>query len=154
MNNINAPAGFVQGEQVQRTSSDIKNILPVDLYEGMMRASFLITEIYRSSTTPSERKIEDFVHVFWTTFHFTRLKLNPELSAQIDEWFFKMKLPVPNNPNFPRNTYLMIGIKLYGKFYNELVKLGIGSMFDEPIIPAIALTAELEDESIWEEAPP
>ena len=143
-----------QTEQAQRMKADIKNILPIDLYEGMMRASILVAEMYHQDSL-DERKIKDFVMVFRTTYNFTRLKINAGLAKDIDDWFKHMRIPIPqmNPKKFQKNAYLMHGIELYNRFYDELVKLGIGSMFDEPIQPPIGLTAELEDESMWEDAP-
>ncbi len=147
------PQPPAQNEQTQSIRTDIKNVLPFDLYEGMMRASFLITETYESSTSIDPEKIKNFVHVFWTVYNLTKLKVDNELKDQIEKWFENMKIPLPTRQGFPKNEYLLLGIRLYKRFYDELVKLGIGSMFEEPIMPPIALTSELEDEDIWKDAP-
>jgi hypothetical protein len=152
--NTNPNVGQQQGEQTQRMKADIKNILPIDLYEGMMRGSILVAEMSHQDSL-DERRIKEFLVVFRTVYKFTRLKINDTLRDQIDEWFKHMTIPLPrlNPAKYGKHGFLKHGLDLYDKFYDELVKLGIGSMFDEPIQPPIGLMSELEDESIWEDAP-
>lgn len=128
-------------EQFQRTKADVRNILPYDLYEGMKAASRLKSHMIHAGELPAERRIKEFYDSFWSIFQFTALKINPELAHYINGWFEQVKIPIDNTDD------LIIGIGLYIEFYNELVKMGIGSMFENPIEPPLG--GSQEDEIMW-----
>lgn len=118
-------------EQYQRAKADIKNILPVDLYEGMVRASYLKSRCMYQSEMPAERRVREFYETFWGVFSFTRLKIDETLKKKIDSWFSRITIPARNR------EIILEGVRLYTEFYDELVKLGIGSMFESTIEPPI-----------------
>lgn len=120
-----------QEEQYQRAKADIKNILPVDLYEGMIRASYLKSRCMYQSEMPAERRVREFYESFWGVFNFTRLKIDADLKKKIDSWFSRITIPAKNR------QIILEGVTLYTDFYDELVNLGIGSMFESTIEPPI-----------------
>ena len=131
----------IADEQFQRTKADVRNILPYDLYEGMKAASRLKSHMIHSGELPVERRIKEFYDSFWSIFQFTALKINPQLAHYINGWFEQVKIPIDNTDD------LTVGIELYIEFYNELVKMGIGSMFENPIEPPLG--GSQEDEIMW-----
>lgn len=131
----------VADEQLQKTRADVRNILPYDLYECMKKAATLKAEMMNFGEIPSERRVKEFYDSFWSLFQFTALKVNPEISRYIKGWFTRISLPIDNRDD------LIVGIELYLEFYNELVKMGIGSMFENPIEPPLG--GSLEDELEW-----
>lgn len=128
-------------EQFQRTKGDIRNILPYDLYECMKRAATLKAEMINYGELPSERRVKEFYDSFWSLYQFTALKVNPEISDYVRAWFKTISLPIDKRDD------LIVGIELYIEFYNDLVKMGIGSMFENPIEPPLG--GSLEEELEW-----
>lgn len=133
--------GQYADEQFQKTKADVRNILPYDLYECMKRAASLKAEMMSFGEIPSERRVKEFYDSFWSLFQFTALKINPQTARYIRGWFSKISLPINSRDD------LIIGIELYLEFYNELVKMGIGSMFENPIEPPLG--GSQEDELEW-----
>lgn len=125
----------IQETQYQRTKADIKNVLPYDLYDAMVRAAMIKSELIADST-PKDRQVRDFVRLFDTVFQFTKQSISDQLAGKIEKWL-ESKPKKENEVNE--------GIKLFYKYYDELTKLGIGRMFEEPVIPPIGIESLLEE---------
>ena len=124
--------GHPQGhEQLRATKVEIKNVLPFDLYETMMIAGYIATDLRRNEVPP-ERHVKDFYARFYALFSFTEARVSDDLANTIDEWFKII------NVSGDRPEMLAAGAALFHLFYNEMSELGVGQMFDEPIEPPIA----------------
>lgn len=147
MNEPFAPASYNQDEQFQKAKSDIKNILPFDLYAGMDYTAKLRTALL-DQVIPQDRLIKQFYEHFWMIFKLTELKITDTIATNIRDWFRIVHLPVQDK------KMLQHGIELYTDFYNELVRHGMVTMFEIPVDPP--MSGDMEDkllEGIEEKIP-
>lgn len=123
-----------------KTRADIKNVLPADIYEAMSRASLLKSDLI-DGASPATRHVKDFYKSFDTIFQFTKLSVSEPLQIKVSEWLkIKKGMEKPDN--------VLEGIRLFYLYYDELTKLGIGKMFDDPVIPPIGIERLLMDSAI------
>lgn len=121
------PSGDTQ--QFQRTRADIKNILPIDLYEGMGAAAFIAASLTRGMRHIPARHTERFYRLFFMVFHFTSHLVSEDLAPRIRQWFVDM-------PRHPRDNGLVLaGVELYIQFYAELADHGIVTLFEGVVQP-------------------
>jgi len=124
-----------QQEQLQRTKVEIKNVIPFDLYETMVLAGRIATDL-RKSETPPERHLRDFYQNFYSLFSFTQARVSENLAGTICCWFDVVQLG-GDTPQM-----MAAGVDLFQFFYNEMTELGVGQMFENPIEPPIAWEVE------------
>lgn len=128
---VDERAGPASHEQLRATKVEIKNVLPFDLYETMVIAGYIATDL-RKNDVPPERHLRDFYARFYALFSFTEGRISDELVNIINEWFLEI------NISGDRPEMLAAGLALFHLYYNEMSDLGVGQMFDEPIEPPIA----------------
>lgn len=124
-----------QQEQLQRTKVEIKNVIPFDLYETMVLAGRIATDL-RKSETPPERHLRDFYGNFYSLFSFTQARVSEDLATTISRWFGAVRLSGDSL------DMMVAGVDLFQLFYNEMTELGVGQMFENPIEPPIAWEVE------------
>jgi hypothetical protein len=124
-----------QQEQLQKTKVEIKNVIPFDLYETMVLAGRIATDL-RKSETPPERHLRDFYGNFYALFSFTQARVSEKLATIICSWFGVIRLG-GDSPEM-----MAAGVDLFQFFYNEMTELGVGQMFENPIEPPIAWEVE------------
>jgi len=124
-----------QQEQLQKTKVEIKNVIPFDLYETMVLAGRIATDL-RKGETPPERHLRDFYGNFYTLFSFTQARVSENLAHTICGWFETVRLG-GDTPEMAG-----AGVDLFQLFYNEMTELGVGQMFENPIEPPIAWEVE------------
>jgi len=131
------PQAAVRQDELRRQKLDIKNLLPLDIYEGMVYASYIESSLPYGDQIQN-RHIRGFYQSFWHIYHYVKNsvdtdKLNPELVKNIDSWFKLMK-------GQHRNTKLiLVGVELYLVFVKNLQKWGIGRLFEKSIDPAFMI---------------
>lgn len=145
----------VQQEELRRQKLDIKNVLPFDIYEGLVFASQIESDVLYGETI-QKRHIKGFYEDFWHVYHYVKNsveaeKINPQLTENIDVWFKAMRRQY-------RNTQLiLVGVELYLVFVKNLQRWGIGRLFEKSIDPPFMiedmdhfdmLTEELDEEVI------
>ncbi len=115
--------------QLQRTRADIKNILPVDLYECMGVVSYITSSTIYGRKVIQPRHTERFYQLFFSLYHFTAHLISDDLQVKIKEWFETM-------PRRYKDTQLILaGINLFIKFHQELADYGIVTLFEGVIQP-------------------
>lgn len=120
--------------QPQQTKSDIKNIIPLDLYEGMEYASvvsarLIFSQIRNGEVSIPPRDVKSFYRSFFKTFWFTRMIISDKLRDEIEIW----------NREFGRNwrcaATLYQGVNLFIRFYDELAMSGFITYFEGSVQP-------------------
>lgn len=115
--------------QFQRTRADIKNILPVDLYECMGVVSYITSSTIYGRKTIAPRRTERFYQLFFALFQYTSHLISDDLQIEIKRWFQEM-------PGRYKDTPLILtGTRLYVQFYHELADYGIVTLFEGVIQP-------------------
>jgi hypothetical protein len=134
MNTGVPPQVAVQSQdELRKQRLDIKNLLPLDIYEGMVYASYIASALPYGDQIQN-RHIRGFYQTFWHIYHYVKNsveadKINPELVGDIDMWFRLMR-------GQHRNTKLiLVGVDLYLIFVKNLQKWGIGRLFEKSIDP-------------------
>jgi len=124
-------------DELRRQRLDIKNLLPLDIYEGMVYASYIEGSLpYGNQIQP--RHIRGFYQSFWHIYHYVKNsveteKLNNELVTKIDIWFMDMR-------GQHQNTQLILkGVEYYLEFVKNLQTWGIGRLFEKSIDPAFMI---------------
>lgn len=115
--------------QLQRTRADIKNILPIDLYECMGVVSIIISSTIYGRKYLLPRYTERFYQLFFALFQFTSHLISDDLQRDIKVWFRAM-------PGRYKDTEMVLaGTDLYIRFYRELSDYGIVTLFEGVIQP-------------------
>lgn len=123
--------GHADDAQLQRMRTDIKNVIPLDIYETMDNASRITADLSKSPA-PHIRHISDFYSSFWKLFHFTRKILSDNTRARINTWFIRME-----NPKAMQDPRLIKqGIALWLEFYDALTEFGMVTLFEGSIQPS------------------
>jgi hypothetical protein len=150
-----SPQVAVQQEQLRRQKLDIKNVLPFDIYEGLVFASQIESDVIHGDTI-QKRHVKGFYEDFWHVYHYVKNsveaeKINPQLTENIDAWFKAMRRQSRNTP------LILVGVELYLVFVKNLQRWGIGRLFEKSIDPPFMiedmdhfdmLTEELDEEVI------
>lgn len=115
--------------QLQRTRADIKNILPIDLYECMTVVSTITSSTIYGRKTIFPRQTERFYQLFFSLYQYTSHLITDALQTEIKQWFESM-------PTKHKDTQLILsGARLYVRFYQELADYGIVTLFEGVIQP-------------------
>lgn len=117
--------------QLQRTRADIKNILPVDLYECMGVVSYITSSTIYGRKTITPRHTERFYQLFFALFQYTSHLISDDLQNQIKRWFEAMPC------RYKDTRLILAGANLYIQFYHELADYGIVTLFEGVIQPDI-----------------
>jgi len=131
------------GESAVRAQKvDIKNILPIDLYECTTFAGYIHADLMNSRTRAEPRHVKEFFRMFWGIYNYVRQKMDPDLQEDIDKWF---ELMYRNSKNV---QLLIIGINLFLKMKDEILSWGIGTLFEKPPDPLhfMDILTEIDDE--------
>jgi len=128
------PEGGVQGPQggeatVRAQKVDIKNILPIDLYECTTFAAYIHADLLNSRIRAEPRHVKEFFRMYWGIYQYVKQKLDPDLQEDIDKWF---NLMYRNSKNI---ELLLIGINLFLRMKDEILSWGIGTLFEKPPDP-------------------
>ena len=123
------PPGPSGETQLQRTRADIKNILPIDLYECMGVVSLITSSTITGSKKILPRHTTRFYQLFFALFQYTAPLISDGLQREIKTWFARM-------PGRHWDTPLILaGVTLYIRFYQELADYGIVTLFEGVIQP-------------------
>lgn len=134
----NVPVGGADS-QPQQTKADIRNILPLDLYEGMEYASLISSRLIFSRIGNNgelaipPRDVKAFYRSFSKTYWFTRLIISDDLKVSIDAWTRKFAV------NWKNANVLYAGVQLYVRFFDELATSGFITYFEGAIQPGFLL---------------
>jgi len=120
--------GYGQDYQTQKSRSDIKNVIPLDLYECMEYASYITTALIVENKVPP-RHIKNFYREFYKLFHFVEDLLSYELRKEVRIWFRDMAKQITNT------NKVADGVHLYIKFYRELGDIGYVTLYEGVIKP-------------------
>ena len=123
------PSGPSHETQLQRTRADIKNILPIDLYECMGVASLITSGTITGSKRIQHRHTARFYQLFFALFQYTAPLISDGLQREIRHWFAGMP---GRHWDTPR---ILAGVELYIRFYQELADYGIVTLFEGVIQP-------------------
>lgn len=117
--------------QLQRMRTDIKNVIPLDIYECMTHASMIFSDL-STSNAPLPRHVKDFHTTFWKLYHLTQKIVSPALKKKIDTWFARM-----TQPKALQNLQLVQdGVALWLEFYDILTEFGMVTLFEGSIQPS------------------
>lgn len=143
-------------DELRRQRLELKNLLPLDIYETLVEASH-IQQSLPFGDQISPRHVKGFYRGFWQVYSYVKgsvnaAKLNPELTDAVDEWFRLMRL------NFRDTELVLQGCDLYLDFIQNMQNWGIGRLFEKSIDPSfmmedvedVALLLEEPDEEIIE----
>lgn len=117
-----------QDFQTQKSRSDIKNVIPLDLYECMEYASHITTALIVDNKVPP-RHIKHFYQSFFKLFHFTEDLLSEKLRKDTRIWFRDMFKQIN------KTEMVAEGVNLYLKYYHELGELGFVTLYEGVIKP-------------------
>lgn len=117
--------------QLQRMRTDIKNVIPLDIYECMTHASMIFSDLSTASAS-HPRHIKDFHASFWKLYHLTQKIVSKDLQKKIDLWFDHMTSPrALKDLDLIRN-----GVDLWLEYYNALTEFGMVTLFEGSIQPS------------------
>jgi len=125
--------------QLQRMRTDIKNVIPLDIYETMNNAAFIISDL-SVATTPQTRHIREFHASFWKLYQLLQKIVKPDLKQEIDTWFEYMARPNA----LKKKDLIRKGIDLWKKFYDALTEIGMVTLFEGSIQPTFAYGYDID----------
>jgi len=137
-------------DELRRQRLELKNLLPLDIYECLVEAS-LIQQTLPFGDQISPRHVKGFYRGFWQVYMYVKgsvnaAKINPKLIESIDEWFKLMRLN-------SRDTELVLaGCELYLIFVQNMQEWGIGRLFEKSIDPSFMME-DVEDVALLLEEP-
>lgn len=153
---VGQPSGGIRDE-LRRQRLELKNLLPLDIYECMTEASH-IQQALPFADQISPRHVKGFYREFWQVYSYVKgsvnaAKLNLELIENIDEWFRLMRL------NYRDTELVLLGCDLFLIFVQNMQEWGIGRLFEKSIDPSfmmedidnVALLLEEPDEEVIED---
>jgi hypothetical protein len=116
--------------QLRRFEADLKEVIPIDLYDGSYRASLLQTDlIEKDPYTKAKRHAREFYQMFHLLFRTLKRYLPKNMEEEISEWI--------SHPKLDNTSSQEKGIELFYKMYDEMCLQGIGELFETPITPPI-----------------
>lgn len=132
--------------QLQRMRTDIKNVIPLDIYECMANASLIYADI-TASTTPLPRHVKDFYSTFWRLYQFTKKIVAPPLQEKIGSWFTNMAEAKALKSLASSINLVKKGVELWVEFCDALAESGMVTLFEGSIQPSFLsdLDIDLED---------
>lgn len=125
--------------QLQRMRTDIKNVIPLDIYETMNNAALIISDL-SVATTPQTRHIREFHASFWKLYQLLQKTVKPDLKQEIDTWFEQMASPNA----LKKRDIIRKGIDLWKKFYDALTEFGMVTLFEGSIQPTFAFGYDID----------
>jgi hypothetical protein len=146
---VGQPHGSFRDE-LKRQRLELKNLLPLDIYEVLVEASHIQQGLpFGDQVQP--RHVKHFYRGFWQVYSYVKgsvnaAKLNPELTANIDEWFKLMKY------NSRDTDLILLGCELYLIFVQNMQEWGIGRLFEKSIDPSFMME-DIEDVQLLLEEP-
>ncbi len=115
-------------DQLKRFKSDLKEVVPIDLYDASYKASMLKTDIIQGDIHhKASRHAREFYQLFHLLFRTLKKYLPKEMAKEISEWIASPDLENPDSQ--------AKGIDLFYLMYDEMVAQGIGELFETPIRP-------------------
>lgn len=115
-------------DQLKRFKSDLKEVVPIDLYDASYRASMLKTDIIEGDIYhKAGRHAREFYQLFHLLFRTLKRYLPKEMAKEISNW-----ISSPDLENLKSQTK---GIDLFYQMYDEMVDQGIGELFETSIRP-------------------
>jgi hypothetical protein len=148
-------AGF--RDELRRQRLELKNLLPLDIYESMVEASHIQMALpFGDQISP--RHVKQFYRGFWQVYSYVKgsenaAKLNYDLIDSIDEWFKLMHM------NYRDTELVLLGCDLFLIFVQNMQEWGIGRLFEKSIDPSfmmeetenVTLLLEEPDEEVIED---
>ncbi len=115
-------------DQLKRFKSDLKEVVPIDLYDASYRASMLKTDIIQGDIYhKAGRHAREFYQLFHLLFRTLKRYLPKEMAKDISNWI--------SSPDLDNQNSQTKGIDLFYQMYDEMVDQGIGELFETPIRP-------------------
>lgn len=144
------PQGGVVRDELRRQRLELKNLVPLDIYETLVEASH-IQQSLPFGDVIQPRHIKSFYRGFWHVYSYVKgsvnaAKLNPDLTSSIDEWFKLMRL------NFRDTELVLLGCDLFLIFVQNMQEWGIGRLFEKSIDPSFMME-NIEDVKLLLEEP-
>ena len=146
---VGQPGGSFRDE-LRKQRLELKNILPLDIYETLVIASYIQQNLpFGDRILP--RYVKEFYRGFWQVYVYVRgsvnaSKINPELTESIDEWFSLMRM------NAGDTELVLLGCELYLIFVQNMQNWGIGRLFEKSIDPSFMME-DVENELMLLEDP-
>jgi hypothetical protein len=146
---VGQPGGSFRDE-LRKQRLELKNILPLDIYETLVVASYIQQNLpFRDQISP--RHVKEFYRGFWQIYVYVKgsvdaVKINPELTDNIDEWFRQMRL------NAADTELVLLGCELFLIFVQNMQNWGIGRLFEKSIDPSFMME-DVENELLLLEDP-
>lgn len=137
-------------DELRRQRLELKNLLPLDIYETLVEASHIQQSLpFGDKIQP--RHVKAFYRGFWQVYSYVKgsvnaAKLNPELTGAIDEWFKLMRM------NYQDTDLILQGCDLYLIFVQNMQEWGIGRLFEKSIDPSFMMES-VEDVKLLLEEP-
>jgi hypothetical protein len=146
---VGQPGGSFRDE-LRRQRLELKNLLPLDIYETLVEASH-IQQGLPFGDQISPRHVKSFYRGFWQVYSYVKgsvnaAKINPELTASVDEWFRQMRL------NSRDTDLVLLGCDLFLIFVQNMQEWGIGRLFEKSIDPSFMME-DVEDVALLLEEP-
>jgi len=137
-------------DELRKQRLELKNILPLDIYETLVVASYIQQNLpFGDRIAP--RHVKEFYRGFWQVYVYVRgsvnaTKINPALTESIDEWFSLMRM------NASDTELVLLGCELYLIFVQNMQNWGIGRLFEKSIDPSFMME-DVENELMLLEDP-
>jgi len=137
-------------DELRRQRLELKNLLPLDIYETLVHASHIQQNLpFGDQVQP--RHVKEFYRGFWQVYSYVKgsvnaAKLNPDLTYSVDEWFRLMKY------NHRDTDLVLMGCELYLIFVQNMQEWGIGRLFEKSIDPSFMME-DIEDVQLLLEEP-
>lgn len=121
-------------QDIRRSRLDLKNLIPLDLYEGMEYAAYIRSALLLPNGKVQPRHLKAFYRIFWKVFNYVRSKLDADMCSHIDNWFRHM------NKNFRNTQLILVGVNLFLQLNQELNdNWGLGVIFEKGLEPAFMI---------------
>lgn len=122
--------GMSEDSQLRRFKADLKEIIPIDLYEANYRAALLQSDIiFDDQYNKAGRHAKEFYQLFFLLFKTLRRYLPETMEKEVSEWISK--------PNLTERASQKRGIELFYVIFDEMASQGIGELFETSITPQI-----------------
>jgi hypothetical protein len=137
-------------DELRRQRLELKNLLPLDIYETMVEASHIQQTLpFHDQISP--RHVREFYRGFWQVYSYVKgsvnaAKINQELIESIDEWFKLMRF------NYKETELVLMGCDLFLIFVQNMQEWGIGRLFEKSIDPSFMME-DVEDDLLLLEEP-
>lgn len=150
LGNIGQQGGGNQQGELRHQKLEIKNIIPLDIYEALMYAGYIESALVYGEQV-QKRHVQGFHQNFWQVYQYVKNSVDPgkldmDLIEGIDLWFENMR-------GQSRNTELiLVGVELFLEFVKILQNWGIGRLFEKGIDPSFMFEDMSDFDMIIEDA--